>query len=597
MKDNLENPPVLDCVLEMGVVRMRMGVGPSKEQSYRPRMCLWADQRTGMILHFELTEPLENYVPLVMDSLDGVIHRIGGAPRQIQLRDPQLASELRRALERAGIAVVVRESLPMLDEAVAGMMDFKRISGKAEPGLLDEPGMTLDHLMAFADAAKAFYDAKPWRHLIDDDLIAIESPPGPAGTQFTQVLGAGGSTFGLGFVSSRQAHEDLRAGQGLPRGGIWSLLFGDIDHLPYDDGEAWERHGLAVAGPNGYPSFVRITKSKGYTQPKPEQLVWAEGLLRCLANTTEEELDQGRWERQVETFGGAMNYKFSVPLLLEQMSGKSGVDPANALYAGRIGMEPMLRAIGQQLADRPALTQAELKQFAQSIQGKPQTFTPTTDADRAQALCYQAYESRGRRQVQLARQALAIDPDCCDALVLLAERAGDPDSALPLYQRAVQAGERQLGRERFEKGAGHFWGIVETRPYMRARQQLALTLMELGEFDQAANHFNELLRLNPNDNQGNRYHLAQCLLNTNKLDLLDALLNRSPYKDDFTAEWAFTRALLEYRRNGDSPDVRRRLDEAQGRNRFVVPLLTGKARIPPVFPASFSPGSEDEAII
>jgi tetratricopeptide (TPR) repeat protein len=292
-----------------------------------------------------------------------------------------------------------------------------------------------------------------------------------------------------------------------------------------------------------------------------------------------------------------MTYKFSMPLLLEQMSGSGGADPATAFHAARICMEPMLRAIDQQLAGREAMTKAELKQFMQSVQGKPQAFTPTTDAERAQALCYHAYESRGRRQVQLARQALEIDPDYCEALVLLAERAGNPESALPLYKRAVKAGERQLGHDRFEKQAGHFWGIVETRPYMRARQQLALTLMELREFDEAASHFDELLRLNPNDNQGNRYHLAQCLLNGNRLDILDALLNDSPYKDDFTAEWAFTRALLEYRRNGDSPGVKRRLDEAQKRNRFVVPLLTGRAQMPPVSPSSFSPGGQDEAVV
>lgn len=597
MSDNVEIPPVVNTVVELGVVRMRMGVGPSARESYLPRMCLWVDQRTGMILHFELTEPLESYVPLVVNSLGGVAGRIGGLPRQIQLRDPQLAGELRGILERVGVEVVVRESLPMLDDAIASMMDFKRISGDPEPGLLDVSGMTLDHVIAFADAAKAFYEAKPWRHLIDDDLIAIESPAGPAGTQFTQVLGAGGNTFGLGFVASRQAHEDLRAGHGLPRGGIWSLLYGDIDHLPYDDGEAWERHGLVVAGPDAYPSFVRITKSKGETYPTLEQLVWAEGLLRALASTTEEELDRGRWDKQVETFRGATTYKLSMPLLLEQMSGSGGAEPATAFHAARIGMEPMLRAINQQIVGRETMTEAELNQFMLSIQDKPQTFTPTTDAEQAQALCYQAYESRGRRQVQLARQALAIDPDCCDALVLLAERAGDPESAIPLYNRAVEGGKRQLGPNRFEKEAGHFWGIVETRPYMRARQQLALTLMERGELDEAAGHFNELLRLNPNDNQGNRYHLAQCLLNGNRLNLLDALLNDSLYKDDFAAEWAFTRALLEYRRRGDSPGVRQRLDEAQKRNRFVVPLLIGRAQMPPVSLSSFSPGGEDEAVV
>ena len=589
-------PPVLDAVVELGVVRMRTSVGARSQERYRPRMCLWVDQGTGMILHFELSEPMPSYLPLVVDSLAAVAERMGGVPRQIQLRDTKLAGELKQALEPSGIEVVVRESLPMLDEALTSLMEFKRISGKPEPGLLNVPDMTLDHVMAFADAAKAFYEARPWRHLIDDDLIAIESPSGPPGTQFTQVLGAGGSTYGLGFVASRQVHEEMRSGQGLPRGGVWSLLFGDIDEISYEDGEAWERHGLAVAGPFAYPSFGRFTQSEGYSHPLPAQLVWAEGLLRALATTTEDELDRGQWEKHVETLGGATTYRFSMPLLLEQVAGKSVVDPARSVHAGRIAAESMLRAIGQQLAGRGPMSEAELNQFLASIQGKPQTFTPTTDAERAQALFFQACESRGRRQVQLARQALAIDPDCCDALILLAERAGDPESALPLCRRAVEGGQRQLEASRFKNDIGHFWEIVETRPYMLARQQLALTLMELDAFDEAASHLSEMLRLNPGDNQGNRYHLAQCLLYANKLDELDELLNGPQYRDDSDAEWAFTRALLAYRRQGDTPEARKRLDEAQRRNRFVVPLMTGRTPMPLEPPSSFSPGSEDEAI-
>jgi len=166
-------PPVLDAVVELGVVRMRTSVGARPQERYRPRMCLWVDQGTGMILHFELSEPMPSYLPLVVDSLAAVAERMGGVPRQIQLRDTKLAGELKQALEPSGIEVVVRESLPMLDEALTSLMEFKRISGKPEPGLLNVPDMTLDHVMAFADAAKAFYEARPVRHLIYDDLIAI----------------------------------------------------------------------------------------------------------------------------------------------------------------------------------------------------------------------------------------------------------------------------------------------------------------------------------------------------------------------------------------------------------------------------------------
>jgi hypothetical protein len=222
MAENMKLPPLMELVTELGVVRMRVGVGRAASESYRPRMCLWVDQESGVIVHFELGEPAPSYLPLVLKSLGQVVERVGGLPRQIQLRDTRLAGALRDALKPAGVEVVVRESLPKLDEAVESVMDFKSISGKLEPGLLDVKGMTLDHLMAFADAAQAFYEARPWRHLSDDDLIAIESPQGPPGTQFAQVLGAGGQTFGLGFVPSRKVHEDLRTSGTIPRGGLWS---------------------------------------------------------------------------------------------------------------------------------------------------------------------------------------------------------------------------------------------------------------------------------------------------------------------------------------------------------------------------------------
>ena len=43
----------------------------------------------------------------------------------------------------------------------------------------------------------------------------------------------------------------------------------------------------------------------------------------------------------------------------------------------------------------------------------------------------------------------------------------------------LDAGELALGPEGFEEYDGHFWGFLETRPYMRARHGLALALLKL----------------------------------------------------------------------------------------------------------------------
>ena len=84
---------------------------------------------------------------------------------------------------------------------------------------------------------------------------------------------------------------------------------------------------------------------------------------------------------------------------------------------------------------------------------------------------------------------MEISADCADAYVLLSEGARDAGEARRLLEQGVAAGERALGREYFEENAGHFWGLLETRPYMRARQGLAQILWAQGECDAAVAHF------------------------------------------------------------------------------------------------------------
>jgi len=101
----------------------------------------------------------------------------------------------------------------------------------------------------------------------------------------------------------------------------------------------------------------------------------------------------------------------------------------------------------------------------------------------------------------LAREALALWPDCADGYVLLAQAASSLDEARELLERGVVAGERAVGRRVFVEDAGDFWLIFETRPYMRARAALAATLWRLGRREEAVCHQRELLRLNPRDNR------------------------------------------------------------------------------------------------
>lgn len=217
-----------------------------------------------------------------------------------------------------------------------------------------------------------------------------------------------------------------------------------------------------------------------------------------------------------------------------------------------------------------------------------------TPLSRAQNLVYQAVElTDPTRRAGLAHRALAICPDCADALVLLAEQAPTRKEALDLYQRAVAAAERTLGPEFFRHEVGHFWGLMETRPYMRAREGLAHTLWTLGRREEAAAHLQDLLRLNPNDNQGVRYVLADWLIDLDRDDDLGRLL--ANYKES-TAPWAYTNALFAFRQQGDSPEARGRLEAAQKANEHVPAILLGEEPLPLERPSYMRRGHEDEAI-
>src|SRR5712671_1778797 len=106
---------------------------------------------------------------------------------------------------------------------------------------------------------------------------------------------------------------------------------------------------------------------------------------------------------------------------------------------------------------------------ARTKPGKPDPRGGRDLLDDAQDLIYQAWEiPNPKRRMALASKALAISPDCADAYVLLAKAANSPADTLELYRKGLAAGERAIGKQSFEDNVGLFWGILETRPYMRA---------------------------------------------------------------------------------------------------------------------------------
>ena len=114
-------------------------------------------------------------------------------------------------------------------------------------------------------------------------------------------------------------------------------------------------------------------------------------------------------------------------------------------------------------------------------------------------------------------KSIEIDPTYADGynhLANIAWRKGDWKQAEVLYQKALNFAESEV------KGIprGAFWGILESRPYMRALDGLGLTAWKQGRLEEAKDIFLKMLKLNINDNQGVRYLIGPIYHQMGNLD-------------------------------------------------------------------------------
>lgn len=91
-----------------------------------------------------------------------------------------------------------------------------------------------------------------------------------------------------------------------------------------------------------------------------------------------------------------------------------------------------------------------------------------------------------------------------------------------------------MGESFFRKHSGHFWGLFETRPYMRSKAGYAEALRLMNKSREAIREYEQLLNLNPMDNQGIRYRLLTACLEMNELDAAKSLVAKYPDEGSIT---------------------------------------------------------------
>jgi tetratricopeptide (TPR) repeat protein len=593
--------PVRDDVWQLALVRMPQWVVEKERAPFRPLVPIChsaATDRVGVSGTLDPDVPDGNAALAALIAL-AKVRDVQFRPTRVEVRDPDLAGLLRPALEEAGIELGLTGRLEAIDEVMAEMT--RRLAGSAgSTSLYSGPGVTIERVRAFAEAAVAFHRAALWNLLTDEDLVRVDTPVPDDCLRWFTVLGGAGIERGIGFYRTEQ---DLRrllaretAEQFLAGARLWLFSFERVFELPIADSELWEAHGLPLAHVEAYPSLM-CAESSGPGEPADAAtLTFVEALMRALVATTEDEIDSGRWSKTVTTFDGECVIELSMPALLEPATKPPAPGPGEPhQLPDRRLMEQMMADVQRAVAERGLKDVEEINAFLAESGGKVAPREPdTSPAGRAQARFYEALDARGRLRLKLAREALAIHADCADAWTLLAEEMPDLARRTELYGQALAAAERTLGSRPFAEEVGHFWGVIETRPYMRARFGFAECLWSVGRHEEALGHLRELLRLDPGDHQGVRDVLLPRLLELGLDDEAARLL--SAYEDDLSSVLGYGRALLEFRGSGEGEAAQAKLASAVRGNPHVTKYLTGSGRFPDELPDRYGLGTEDEAV-
>ena len=166
-----------------------------------------------------------------------------------------------------------------------------------------------------------------------------------------------------------------------------------------------------------------------------------------------------------------------------------------------------------------------------------------------------------------AQLALQYNPNCLEAESLMAflKSRGNYQRYKEEMKKVLAHGEWLMEDEGYLPDmVGNFWGILETRPYMRMLNDYSDMLASKNDYEEAIKIAERMLELNPNDNQGVRWSLSHYYVMT--LDRQGAEKLIKDFPDDSMSIFWMGLALL-YFRLKEEEKVRECLGHVKRRNR------------------------------
>lgn len=217
-----------------------------------------------------------------------------------------------------------------------------------------------------------------------------------------------------------------------------------------------------------------------------------------------------------------------------------------------------------------------------------------TPLDDAYEILKKAENAKSEKEaIKLAKQAYEKSSECFDAILFQTDLEENGIKRMKLLNEGLEFEKNRLTKEKYfdKDNIGHFYGIFETRPYIRGLVTKAEYLLEEGKMRQAKDVCKEVLRLNENDNMGARYLLMAIYATLEEEKDILRLYKKYPEED---LEMIFPLFALYYKL-GDDKKAREYLERINKCNSNFVKYFKGTIKqSEKVSPGYYSRGDSSE---
>lgn len=158
---------------------------------------------------------------------------------------------------------------------------------------------------------------------------------------------------------------------------------------------------------------------------------------------------------------------------------------------------------------------------------------PLTDEEKAYDLFNEARNcDNPAKAKRTLRKALKLKPDFLEAKIELATYIDDSIKYIKELYRLEKEEKKRLEEAGYfsKDNISHFYGITETRPYMRLLEAIAVNYYKMGCLKKAVEIYEHMIKLNKSDNLGCRYNLMAIYTLLEDQEKMEQILHDYPEK-------------------------------------------------------------------